>query len=276
MVNETFDSKRFGRYFRYDISQFWHNNGKAALLLGFLSVITYLLWVGGSLVFTGTWSAPSVAFRLLFFSLGFFALVLYQTRTYGYLTEKRAGQSWLMLPASTLEKFISMMIITILVIPCAYVVSYLALDSLIGLLDPTAGGLILTSANEVMDGIGKGLSAASEEGFQINLMVFILPLVLQFILNLLYFLLCGITFKKWKILGGIGVILGFQMVFTPIMSTFVFKYWTPILESQSFGEDPIQTVAFVNNMVNYATITNAVVLVALAVAIYYRLKTLKH
>ena len=276
MVNETFDSKRFGRYFRYDLSQFWHNNGKAALLLGFLSVITYLLWVGGCLVFTGTWQAPSVGMRLLFFSLGFIVLVFYQTRTYGYLTEKRAGQSWLMLPASTLEKFISMMIITILVIPFAYILSYLALDSLIGLLDPTAGGLIVSSASGVLDGLGKALSAASEEGLQINVMAFALPLLLQFVLNMLYFLLCGICFKKWKILGGIGVVMGLQMVFTPIVSSLVYKYWTPILTEQSFNEDPIQSLSIVNGIINYATITNAVVVIGLAVAIYYRLKTLKH
>lgn len=276
MVNETFDSKRFGRYFRYDLSQFWHNNGKAALLLGFLSVITYLLWVGGCLVFTGTWQAPSVGMRLLFFSLGFIVLVFYQTRTYGYLTEKRAGQSWLMLPASTLEKFISMMIITILVIPFAYILSYLALDSIIGLVDPTAGGLIVSSASGVLDGLGKALSAASEEGLQINVMAFALPLLLQFVLNMLYFLLCGICFKKWKILGGIGVVMGLQMVFTPIVSSLVYKYWTPILTEQSFNEDPIQSLSIVNGMINYATITNAVVVIALAVAIYYRLKTLKH
>lgn len=276
MVNETFDSKRFGRYFRYDISQFWHNNGKAALLLGFLSVISYLVWITGSLVFTGTWSAPGVAARIVFFFLGFMALVLYQSRTYGYLTEKRAGQSWLMLPASTLEKFISMMIITILVIPCAYILSYLALDSLIGLVDKTSGGPLVTGFSNVADGFSKALSAASEEGVHIHVGAFALPLVLQFILNLLYFLLCGICFKKWKIMGAIGVLLGLQMVSTPLISSAVFKYWTPALADYNYSEDPVQVLEIVNNMINFSTILNAVVLVGLAAGIYYRLKTLKH
>ena len=144
MVNDTFSAKRFGKYFKYDLKQLWHNNGKAAIALGFISVICYIVWVAFSLIFTGVWQAPGLTARLVFFVVGSLILVMYQTRTYGYLTEKKAGQLWLMVPASTLEKYASMMIITIFVIPLAYVVSYLALDSLIGLFDNTSGGPLVS------------------------------------------------------------------------------------------------------------------------------------
>ena len=193
MVNDTFSAKRFGQYFMYDLKQLWHNNGKAALALGFISVICYIIWVAFSLIFVGTWQAPGLVARLVFFSIGSMILVFYQTRTYGYLTEKKAGQSWLMVPASHLEKFVSMMIITIIVIPLAYLVSYLVLDSLIGLLDKTSGGPLLGGFGSVMDSVDRALSAAREEGFQFSLSAFMIPSVFQFIFN------CALAWTAGKV-----------------------------------------------------------------------------
>ena len=276
MVNDTFSAKRFGQYFKYDLRQLWHNNGKAALALGFISVICYIIWVAFSLIINGTWQAPGLVARLVFFAIGSIILVYYQTRTYGYLTEKKAGQSWLMVPASTLEKFVSMMIITIVVIPLAYLVSYLALDSLIGLLDKTSGGPLLGGIGSVMDSVNSALSAANEEGFQFNLTAFMIPSVIQFIFNLLYFLLCGICFKKWKILGGIGIMLGAEAVITPVFSSLIFKYWTPLISGEDYQGDPAVINDILHQVAIYANVVNIVLLLAVSVAIYYRIKTLKH
>ena len=276
MVNDTFSAKRFGQYFKYDLRQLWHNNGKAALALGFISVICYIIWVAFSLIINGTWQAPGLVARLVFFGIGSIILIYYQTRTYGYLTEKKAGQSWLMVPASTLEKFVSMMIITIVVIPLAYLVSYLALDSLIGLLDKTSGGPLLGGIGSVMDSVNSALSAANEEGFQFNLAAFMIPSVIQFIFNLLYFLLCGICFKKWKILGGIGIMLGAEAVITPVFSSVIFKYWTPLISGEEYQGDPAVINDIMHQVAIYANVVNIVLLLAVSVAIYYRIKTLKH
>ena len=276
MVNDTFSAQRFGQYFKYDLRQLWHNNGKAALALGFISVICYIIWVAFSLIINGTWQAPGLVARLVFFGIGSIILIYYQTRTYGYLTEKKAGQSWLMVPASTLEKFVSMMIITIVVIPLAYLVSYLALDSLIGLLDKTSGGPLLGGIGSVMDSVNSALSAANEEGFQFNLAAFMIPSVIQFIFNLLYFLLCGICFKKWKILGGIGIMLGAEAVITPVFSSVIFKYWTPLISGEEYQGDPAVINDIMHQVAIYANVVNIVLLLAVSVAIYYRIKTLKH
>ena len=276
MVNDTFSAKRFGQYFKYDLRQLWHNNGKAALALGFISVICYIIWVAFSLIINGTWQAPGLVARLVFFGIGSIILIYYQTRTYGYLTEKKAGQSWLMVPASTLEKFVSMMIITVVVIPLAYLVSYLALDSLIGLLDKTSGGPLLGGIGSVMDSVNSALSAANEEGFQFNLAAFMIPSVIQFIFNLLYFLLCGICFKKWKILGGIGIMLGAEAVITPVFSSVIFKYWTPLISGEEYQGDPAVINDIMHQVAIYANVVNIVLLLAVSVAIYYRIKTLKH
>ena len=276
MVNDTFSAKRFGKYFKYDLKQLWHNNGKAAIAIGFISVICYLVWCTFSLLISGVWQAPGIPARCAFFFLGSLILVLYQTRTYGYLTEKKAGQSWLMLPASTLEKFVSMMIITVIVIPLAYVVSYLALDSLIGLLDKTSGGPLLAGYGTLMDSLNSFFSAASEEGFQFNIMAFAVPAVAQFILNMLYFLLCGLCFKKWKILGGLGIMLAVEAVVTPVLSTLVSKYWTPALSAYDYQGDPAVVNDILHQVALYANVVNYALVIIIAVAIYFRLKTIKH
>ena len=276
MVNDTFSAKRFGKYFKYDLKQLWHNNGKAAIALGFISVICYIVWVAFSLIFTGVWQAPGLTARLVFFVVGSLILVMYQTRTYGYLTEKKAGQLWLMVPASTLEKYASMMIITIFVIPLAYVVSYLALDSLIGLFDNTSGGPLVSGFGTVIDSLNNFFSAASEEGYRFNILAFTIPAVFQFIFNLLYFLFCGLCFKKWKIMGGLGIMLAVEAVITPVLSSLVFKYWTPALSANDYQGDPAVVNDILHQVAIYANVINVALLIAIAVAIYYRLKTIKH
>lgn len=276
MSNENFTFQRFWNYFQYDLKQLWRNNGKAAILLGFISVICYLVWVVGSLVFTGQWHAPAMAARLVFFFFGSLILMFYQTRTYGYLTEKQAGSAWLMIPASVLEKSISMILITILVIPLAYVGSYLILDSVIALLDPTAGDSLIKAFVPAVGDISNALSAASEEGFQFNLAALAVPFVLQLVADFLYFLLCGICFKKWKIAGGLGVLLGLSVIFTPLITYLSIHVWAPMLSAYGGGDDPTLIEHFTNAALNWGTLANWVIVIGLALGIYYRIKTLKH
>jgi len=276
MINETFSSKRFWNYFQYDLKQLWNNNGKAAVLLGFISVLCYLLWVAGSLVFTGTWNAPGLAARLFFFLFGGIFLVFYQTRTYGYLTQKQAGASWLMIPASSLEKFLSMVLLSVVLVPLAYVCSYMILDAVIALLDPTAGDAILSKLGTISGEISNALSAASEEGFQFNLSVLAVPVFLQLIADMLYFLLCGISFKKWKIVGGIAVLMGISMVITPIFSSFAIHTWAPMLSQYGTGDDPTLLMNFLNSVLNWGTVLDALMVLGLAAGVFYRIRTLKH
>lgn len=272
MINNTFSFNRFWNYFQYDLKQLWRNNGKAVIVLGFLSVFSYLVWVIFSLIFTGEWHAPGVSARVSFFVLGWFILMLYNTRSYGYLTEKRAGSAWLMIPASTLEKFVSMMVITIIVLPLAYVVSYLLLDGAISLLDPTAGDAIVTGAAPMLEAIGEGLEAAGVAGLEINLGLFLIPIILQAIGNLLYFLLCGICFKKWKLVGAFVLLLGASMVFTPISVGLVMHGWAPMVEIA----DSVQAMELLNNALNWGTLLDALMVLGFGAGIYYRIKTLKH
>ncbi len=150
-MNETFNFKRFFTYFKYDLKQMWRNHAKAAILIGGSGAILYILWVLFGLVFTQQWhGAPFIA-RVVMLVVAFAILEIYQARTYGLLTDKKAGSNWLMIPASKTEKFVSMLLVTLVVIPILFFAVYLVLDGFLSLVDPTFGQSIANAAIHVAD-----------------------------------------------------------------------------------------------------------------------------
>jgi hypothetical protein len=145
-MNETFNSSRFWTYFKYDLKQMWRNHSKAAILIGGASAIFYVIWLLFSLVFTQQWNTPPIAARVVILVIAFAILELYQVRTYGYLTEKKAGSAWLMIPASKAEKYVSMLLVTLVVIPLLFFAVYFLIDGFLALVDPTYGQALLTGA----------------------------------------------------------------------------------------------------------------------------------
>ena len=105
-MNETFNFNRFWTYFKYDLKQMWRNHSKAAIMIGGASAIFYVVWVLFSLVFFQHWTSPVIYARFGVLVLAFAVLEFYQAYTYGYLTDKKKGSAWLMIPASKAEKFV--------------------------------------------------------------------------------------------------------------------------------------------------------------------------
>lgn len=276
MMNETFSFQRFWNYLKYDLKQLHRNNGRAVVLLGFLSLLCYLVSVIFSLVFTGRWEAPSLAARAIIFVLGAFILVLHTTRTYGYLTEKRAGSAWLMVPASSLEKFISMVLVTVVICPVTYVLSYLSLDAVICLFDSTAGGSVLMGSGYLLDRVEEGLIQAGEEGFHFNMALLLIPAAIQFIYNILYFLLCGISFKKWKLVGSFAVLLVVEIAIVSLVSFMTSHFAWLELYLNVDASNPADAIAFLNGLMNWGTAINLLILAGMGAGVYYRIKTLKH
>lgn len=276
MTNEVLSFPRFGKYFKYDLTQMWRNNGKAVVMLGGISLIVYLIWVIFSLVFTGTWNGPDMAVRAAVMMLGWFILVLYQTRTYGYLTEKRAGSSWLMVPASSLEKCLSMLLITVVLQPLAYFIAYLLVDGFLALVDPTVGTALIASVGTATTELREALAEGVAQGFDVHVWMFFIPVILQAMYNLMYFLLCGLCFKKWKLVGAFAVLVGFSIVMTLLFSLFAWGDWVDKLQMIKDMDDPETVIGFVNGLLSAVTVANFLTFLLMGCGIYYRIKTLKH
>lgn len=271
MKSEVFNGQRFWSYFKYDFTQMWRNHVKAAIGIGLSGLILYVITIGFNLVFGGGWNGPGLGLRLAVLILAFAALELYQTRTYGYLTDKRKGSAWLMNPASTFEKWLSMIIMTVIVLPCLFIGVYMAADLVVAALDPTVGDSIIHS-------IGNGFRELADKFVQVNgeyntnwnHWAFAPSGLVNICSNFLFFLLCGLVFKKNKILGGFVIVFIFSSLFSVIMSVFQFPYYN--IEVNDFAE----AEGIIRQILNVSTWLGALLSVALAGGIYWRLKTLKH
>ena len=143
-MKEIFDFKRFGKYFVFDLRSCAANYGYSLTLICLMGVIIYIGTVSMGLLFNGTWGGPTEAFRNSVFCFSMFVLaVTMPVKCYGRLTEKRAGSEWLMIPASKLEKYLSMVLITVAAVPVSGLV-YCGLDAVLCALDPTCGSSIIS------------------------------------------------------------------------------------------------------------------------------------
>lgn len=138
-------------------------------------------------------------------------VMLFPSRAYGEITDKAKGSEWLMLPASRLEKFTSMMLISLVVIPLVYVVVYFLSDAFVCLLDKSCGDSLMSF--RINKEIGSSDFVIPANGFWI--------LASSIVGNAIVFLLGGLIFKKWKVVGTVLVLFALQMVFSGLLSVFI-------------------------------------------------------
>ncbi|MEE3376430.1 MAG: hypothetical protein VZR22_06970, partial [Candidatus Cryptobacteroides sp.] len=89
--------------------------------------------------------------------------------------------------------------------------------------------------------------------------------------NLLYFLLCGICFKRNKIIGAFAIAFGLSILSSIFMSSFSLS----LVENWDV-DDITLAEANINRLFVFANALSATLTVAMAGGIFWRLKTLKH
>ena len=272
-MNETFNFSRFWTYFKYDLKQMWRNHSKAAILIGGASAIFYVIWLLFSLVFTQQWTTPPIEARVVVLGIAFAILEFYQVRTYGFLTEKKAGSAWLMIPASKAEKFVSMLLVILIVIPLLFFVVYFLIDGFLALVDPTYGKALLTGAMSAYNGIIESLSAFSNA----SPITYSTPgmmgyLLISFFCNFLYFLLCGICFKKNKLVAAIAILFGISLLFSLVSGLFLPHFINGISDSL----DETQLTEWMVRLLNISVVLTCLVTAGLAWGVWRRIKTIQH
>ena len=272
-MNETFNFQRFWTYFKYDLKQMWRNHSKAAILIGGASAMFYVVWLMFSLVFTQHWTTPPIEARVAVFILAFGILELYMVRAYGYLTEKKAGSAWLMIPASRLEKFVSMLLVSLIVIPVLFFVVYFLTDGFLSLVDPTYGKALMTGAVGAYNSLLQGLSSFSESSpitFTASNLAF--PTIVGLFCNFLYFLLCGICFKKNKLGSAIAILFGISLLFSLLAGVFA----PGIVRNIDFDLNEDQLAQWAVNLMNASTALTCLLTIGLGWGVWRRIKTIQH
>ncbi|MBQ9185457.1 MAG: hypothetical protein IJ151_06265 [Bacteroidales bacterium] len=274
-MNETFNFKRFWTFFRYDLKQTWRRNAKPAIFIGGSGLILFLLWTFFSLVCFFVWTTPPIWARLAGFLVASFILQLYITKTYGFITDKKKGSDYLMIPASATEKFISMLLIVLIVIPFMFATVYYCLDALICLAFPSCGMTLFSATAYGWEQFTSGITAANiamiNEGalftFSVGGMVMIF--VLSSIFGYLFYMLCGMIFKRFKILWALLLNFGMGTILSSLIGL--------IIGGAVAAGNDVETVANgVGTIFLVLKIYMAVGIVAFAIGIYYRLKRISH
>ena len=294
MKNDIFNFRRFGKYFATDFRTCCANYGLSLLTISLLSpLVLYVIIVTINQIMHNTWDGPDIGLRVFAFAVAMICMVVTMpVKCYGKITEKQYGSFWLTLPASRLEKFISMILMTCIIVPVSGALLYLGLDALICAFDHTCGQNLFAGGTELLQRMGEAkdvtlnlidesitiedATLAQEIVRQMNnpwmyideIFCFTLP----FLLGAVFFR-NGKTVKTFIALFAISTVTG--MICSPIMTNWVMEMFN------NLNEDPDAILQMFNNklfknLVLIDTVTDTVTNLALMAGIWFRIKTLKH
>ena len=294
-TNEIFNFHRFGKYFASDLKTCGANYGLSLLALTVLApVATELVFAGFSLLLDLSWHGAGLGLRVGVFAIAMLCMIVTMpVKCYGKLTDKQYGAFWLMLPASRLEKFISMLLICSIIVPALGLGMYLGVDALICAIDHTCNQSILAGAFDLMDEITtlkmnmggvevdvpKDSIMAVENGSRFIRQVTNPWLYVDEVLCVsLPFLLGAICFKKGKTVKTFLTLAAFSMalsmIATPLMMAVMDKF------TMAASEDEAMMLmfesGFYNNLIWFDIISDTLLYGGMIAAIWFRIKTLKH
>lgn len=294
MKNDIFNFRRFGKYFATDIKTCWSNYGLSLLTISLITpIVLYVVLTAFNLIMTSTWDGPDMGFRFFTICVAMFCIVVTMpVKCYGRITEKQYGSFWLTLPASRLEKFASMFIMTCIIVPVTGLAMYLGMDAVICAIDHTCGNSLIAGGIEFMGSLNNLNELAmnmGDETITIEGQGAVQSILEQISSPWLYvdeifgitlpFLLGAIFFKSGKTAKTILSLIAFSTAISIIMTPFL-SSWATEMISQA-GEDPNMILQSLSNgifrhLTLIDTISDTVCNLALMAGIWFRIKTLKH
>ena len=294
MKNDIFNFSRFGKYFASDIRTCRSNFGLSLLTIALLfPVATYFITTVFNFVINSVWDGPDMGLRVFVFVVALLCMIITMpVKCYGRITEKQYGAFWLMLPASRLEKFISMFIMTCIIVPVTGFVLYLGMDALICAIDHTCGNNLIAGGMELIRKMGDLQSLTMnfvDENITIEDAAVVQDILKQISSPWLYvdeifamtlpFLLGAVFFKSGKTVKTFLAIFAFStalsIIATPIMNEWIMNI------ANNMNDDPMAVLelfrkGFFKHLVLIDLISDTVCNLALMAGIWFRIKTLKH
>ena len=232
MESNTFNFNRFWRYFKFDFDAFVSRYGISLLVMSSLGLSAELFCGFFSFIFGGEWHGMWGILRGMMFAIvAIIVLITAPAKLYGYVTDRKEGSAFLMLPASRLEKYVSMILITGVVVPLLFFTIYMGLDIMVCMIDPTCGGTIFNYlfCNNIIESIvpGADIPAEATEMFsQIRSMASPYIMFDDILQAALIFLLGAIIFKTSKTGKTLGCLILFSIsleaLLTPIIGLIFF------------------------------------------------------
>lgn len=291
MKNDIFNLNRFGRYLMTDVRNAVSNYGISILVMATLG-LSIDVFVGlFHMIVSEGWQGIGISVRVPLFLLAFaVTLVSAPSKLFGHITEKKAGSAFLTLPVSTLEKTLSMVIVSCIMVPAAFVIVYLSIDLMVCSCDSTCGESLIEAATtfraDILDSlVCRHISELSVVMNKPESLVNPLLYIDDIIGVSLLFLLGATIFRKSKIAKTIGSIIlicmVLSMIATPLLVSGI-KYdmvqlmlnneLTPVTFSQHF---PVLTW-ICRNLALADTINDTVINLLLIFLIWLRIRKINH
>lgn len=191
-MSNTFNFKRFWNYLVHDLRSACADSGLTLAIVGAMPIFQYFITQAFSLILQGHTMTMGPAGKITAYAVAIvIAVIFFPVKHYGSLTDKKAGSDWVLLPASRLEKWLSMLLLTCLALPLFLFAELALSDGLLSLIfHGTYGATAIAGVSGFMGEIWNQL-----EGLAIS---WPYALYLSWCENILLFTLGAIFFKKSK------------------------------------------------------------------------------
>ncbi len=289
MNNDVLNMNRLGRYLVTDIKNAIARYGVSFLVMATVSLTAYLLIGFFTMIVGAGWHSIEVAPRSVIMGITILVLIISApAKIYGFITDKREGSSFLMIPASSLEKTLSMIIVCCVVVPFAFLAVYLSLDQILCLIDNRCGDSIIVAINNGQTILNEIFRKASLESGNLipDYSSFTSPWLYADDLaqGFLTFLLGALLFKSSKPAKTFGCLIllsiAVSMIVTPIVTHGALERFKDAAASNITPEELFNMFPFLSWSVKHAVlmdcISDSIVNIGLAVAIYFRVRKIKH
>ena len=270
MSKDFFDIKRFGGYFLYDLQKAWKSVGLSAVLLGLIPVLSYgfrLFYV--SILKHADVGADADVYLFTSMVCGIMALSIWlimmtliiPVKLYGRLTDKRAGSLFLMLPASSFEKFLSMVLIAGIIVPATSAAVFFGIDRLLGLI-PSYGPDMLSAYGQMFKLSGSSFDFRPWLGM----------CLLSHFYNFILFTLGAVFFKKSKAAKTLLCMMVISIIVSKVNG--VSAVAGDLMGITRLGTADLTTI--MDRLAGASYIAYGILSVLALAGLYFRIKTLKH
>lgn len=277
-MNNTFNIKRFGKVLAKDASNYFPKFKWYYLILVLIPVI---IWVWRLLNFNmASYTVEGRSITILI--LAVLASILIPARLYRNCNDPKKGMEYALMPASSLEKFISMIIFCIIITPVLYLLGAVIVDTILVLLPHSVyEGFIwshnVLSDNDIMNLLNKNditynendliLIKAFEEKMRLcgpGLNLFTLVTWISI------FMFGNMIFKKHKTTKTIGIIIIVFIIFISILIHYIINH-----EGMPF-DNVTEVLQFLNNYMNIYIAISSILTVLMLGGTYFKIKTQKY
>lgn len=281
-MNNTLDINRLGKVVKHDAMSFFQNLGLTLVILWAIPVVVWLFAsftpVEGNIT---EYSRVSIISTLLTITL-----IIAPARLYKYCNDQRKGIGYAMMPASSLEKFLSMVFYCVIVAPIIYLAGALAIDSILAVIGGPYQGFAIadyfdkfTQLKHAWVNMGVAMDgdyAIYEEYAKIfSPAVLIITNILSLLMLSSIFMFGNMVFKKRKTGKMIGILILLFIIFMIIMVNYVSHHET--MFDNMDQENATLVIKRMMYIINRASIiVSAIISAVMLWLTYYKIKTQKY